>query len=155
MFSTWRDSRGARDLGPQLTESFDPKNVTFKTRGPNRPFRCLDSDRCPNVLGNPEWPKNLSLQIVGRWQLAMLPRRFDVYLLHNTQFWCFWLGPEQNKIGSPTDEMILTKFDVIYHSWSFICIACCLMISLAFWQISLFTEFPQIDLDQKGWQKSL
>ena len=123
--------------------------------GPNRLFRCLDSDRCPNVLGNPEWPKNLSLQIVGRWQLAMLPRRFDVYLLHNTQFWCFWLGPEQNKIKSPTDGMILTKFEVIYHLWSFIGIACCLMISLAFWQISLTTEFPQINLDQKGSQKSL
>ena len=51
--------------------------------------------------------------------------------------------------------MILTKFEVIYHLRSFICIACCLMISLAFWQISLFTEFPQIDLDQKAYHKTL
>ena len=85
----------------------------------------------------------------------MLPRRFDVYFLHNIQFWYFWLEPEQNKIGSPTDGMILTKFEMIYYLKSFICIACCLMISLAFWQISLFTEFPQIDLDQKGYQKTL
>ena len=67
----------------------------------------------------------------------------------------FWLELEQNKIRSPTDGMILTKFEVIYYLWSFICIACCLMISLAFWQISLFTEFPQIDRDQKGYQKTL
>ena len=87
------------------------------------------------------------MAIGNQGDLMLLVTQYTILML--------WLELEQNKVRSPTDGMILTKFEVIYYLWSFICIACCLMISLAFWQISLFTEFPQIDLDQKGYPKTL
>ena len=34
--------RHVTNAGPQLT-SFDPKSVMSRTRGPNRPFRCLNN----------------------------------------------------------------------------------------------------------------
>ena len=39
----WSKKRHVTNTGPQPT-SIDPKNVTLLTRGPNRPFRCLDCD---------------------------------------------------------------------------------------------------------------